>query len=36
VKSRLNRARQALKQKVLEHRELFDIQIRLPSKDKEG
>lgn len=36
VKSRLNRARQALKQKVLEHRELFDMQIRLPGKGEEG
>ncbi|MCL6478596.1 MAG: sigma-70 family RNA polymerase sigma factor [Peptococcaceae bacterium] len=36
VKSRLNRARQALKQKVLEQRELFDIEFRLPGKSKEG
>ncbi|MFZ5633557.1 MAG: sigma-70 family RNA polymerase sigma factor [Bacillota bacterium] len=36
VKSRLNRARRALKQKVLEQRELFDIKFRLPSKSEEG
>ncbi|MCL6611346.1 MAG: sigma-70 family RNA polymerase sigma factor [Peptococcaceae bacterium] len=36
VKSRLSRARRSLKQKVLEHRELFDIKIRLPNKGKEG
>ncbi len=36
VKSRLNRARQTLKQRVLENRELFDIKIRLPIKGKEG
>lgn len=36
VKSRLNRARQALKQRVLAHRELFDINDRLASKSKEG
>lgn len=36
VKSRLSRARQTLKQKVLDHRELFDIEIRLDNKGREG
>lgn len=36
VKSRLNRARQTLRQKMLEQRELFDTNIRLPDKGKEG
>ena len=36
VKSRLNRARQSLKQKVLEQRELLDNEIRLLNKGKEG
>lgn len=36
VKSRLNRARQTLRQRVLDHRELFDIEFRLPNKGREG
>lgn len=36
VKSRLNRARQTLKQRVIGHRELFDIEFRLPNKGEEG
>lgn len=36
VKSRLNRARQSLKQNVLKYRELFDKVIRLTDQGKEG
>ncbi|MHB8917053.1 MAG: RNA polymerase sigma factor [Desulfocucumaceae bacterium] len=36
VKSRLNRARQTLRQKMLERKELFDINYRLPDKGEEG
>ncbi|MFZ5645449.1 MAG: RNA polymerase sigma factor [Bacillota bacterium] len=35
VKSRLNRARQTLKKRIIEQRELFDNEVRLPGK-KEG